>query len=248
MLVVLFWKCLVPRMVFADAVCFKGTWSEEFDANLTRNADFHLLNGNAIFAPFMTSQYKQRVGTFDGFKVLKLPYVAGVDKRRFSMYIYLPDARDGVPYLIERICSELGFVDSHLPHENAVTLDEFRIPKFKVGFELEASTVLKELGVVDLFEGGMAEIVDECLVGEVLLRALVVVNEEGTEAEGETVSAGLGLACLMMDKKPGLTFVANHPFVFTIREDMSRVVLFIGQLLDPLANASFGIFRHPDRI
>ncbi|KAL1567912.1 NADH:ubiquinone reductase (H(+)-translocating) [Salvia divinorum] len=123
-------QALLPRMVFADAVCFKGTWSEEFDAKLTTDADFHLLNGTAICTPFMSSWYKQRFGTYDGFKVLKLPYIAGIDKRRFSMYIYLPDAKDGVPHLIERICSELGFVDSHLPHEEAVTLDEFRIPKF----------------------------------------------------------------------------------------------------------------------
>ncbi|XP_047964908.1 serpin-Z4-like [Salvia hispanica] len=239
-------KALSPRLLFAHCACFIGLWSEIFDAKLTTDADFHLSNGTVVRAPFMTSCYKQRVGTFDGFKVLKLPYIAGIDKRRFAMYIYLPDARDGVPSLIERITSELGFVDGHLPHEEAVTLDEFRIPKFKMGFELEISSIATELGVVDLSESGMAEIHGKPVVCEILHRSMVVVNEMSTyTARVELPVVDFGEACPMMGEKSGLRFVADHPFVFTIREDTSGVVLFVGQLLDPLAQAPSGFIAYP---
>ncbi|KAG6409000.1 hypothetical protein SASPL_132028 [Salvia splendens] len=230
----------LTRLVFANAVYFKGTWGNKFDANLTRDADFHLLNGSSIRAPFMTNWDKQYVGFFDGFKVLKLPYRHGSgDTRRFSMCIYLPDARDGLPSLVERVCSEPGFVDRHLPH-GKVNLDEFRIPKFKMGFEFEASRVLKELGVVGVFErGGVSEMVEESPDGEELWadkihhKAIVEVNEEGTEAAAVT-GLFIGGSC-MQRPRPRPRFVADHPFIFTIREDTSGVVLFVGQLLDPHA-------------
>ncbi|XP_042044840.1 serpin-ZX-like [Salvia splendens] len=144
----------LTRLVFANAVYFKGTWGNKFDANLTRDADFHLLNGSSIRAPFMTNWDKQYVGFFDGFKVLKLPYRHGSgDTRRFSMCIYLPDARDGLPSLVERVCSEPGFVERHLPDDEEMDLAEFCMPKFEMGFEFEVSMVLQELGVVGIFEG-----------------------------------------------------------------------------------------------
>ena len=223
-------------LVFAHAVSFIGEWSEKFDANLTTDADFHLLNDTCVRAPFMTSPCKQLVGAFDGFKVLKLPYSVGLDRRRVSMYIYLPDARDGLLSLMERICSEPGFVERHLPHEEAVTLDEFRIPKFKIDLELEVSRAMKDVVVVQPVERDMGEVLDFSTVGKILHRARVAVNEVGTVAEAETVLGAAASACPVMDEKPaGLRFVANHPFVFIIREDTSRILLFVGQLLDPLA-------------
>ncbi|KAG6390594.1 hypothetical protein SASPL_148332 [Salvia splendens] len=191
-----------------------------------------MLNGTSVRTPFMTSRQMQFVRSFDGFQVLKLSYQQGSDTRRFSMYIYLPDAQDGLPSLTERICSGLGFIDSHLP-SNAVTLDEFRIPRFKIGFKFEASSVMEKLGVVDVFKrGGLSEMVvenGEALgVNRILHKAFVEVNEEGTEAAAVTV--GKALKCARQ-QKPKLMFV-DHPFLFTIREDTSGLLLFVGQMLD----------------
>ncbi|XP_047978713.1 serpin-Z10-like [Salvia hispanica] len=241
------WFSNLTRLIFANAVYFKGTWSNKFNANLTRDDDFHLTNGSSIRTPFMTSRDEQCVGVFDGFKVLKLPYLHGGDTRRFSMYIYLPDARDGLPSLVERVCYEPGFVDSHLLHKK-VDLDEFRIPKFKMGFEFEASRVLKELGVVGVFErGGVCELVEEYPDGEDLWvdkiqhKAFVEVNEVGTEAAAVT---GVAVrASFMQRPQPRPRFVADHPFIFTIREDTSGLVLFVGQLHNPHARLNSTIPR-----
>ncbi|KAL1533359.1 NADH:ubiquinone reductase (H(+)-translocating) [Salvia divinorum] len=226
------------RLILANTVYFKGTWKQTFNANLTTEGDFHILNGSSVRTPFMTNRNMQCVRAFDGFKVLGLSYQQGSDKRGFSMYIYLPDAKDGLPSLTERICSEPGFIDSHLPY-SAVTLDEFLIPKFKIGFEFEASCVLKKLGVVDLFDmGGLTEMVEDgetLMVNRILHKAFIEVNEVGTKAAAVTV-ARVVLGCARQ-KKPQLRFVADHPFLFTITEDTSGAVLFVGQLLNPLADA-----------
>ncbi|KAK4490357.1 hypothetical protein RD792_001033 [Penstemon davidsonii] len=221
------------RLIFANAVYFKGTWKEKFDASKTKEDEFFLLNGTSIQVPFMTSEEEQYIRQFDGFKVLKLPYKQGEDKRKFSMYFYLPDAKDGLPSLIEKVSSESGFIEHHLPHRQ-VEVGDFRIPKFKIDFEFEASQVLKGLGLVLPFcDDGLTEMVDsaadERYVSKILHKSFIEVNEQGTEAAA--VSAVTLLGCSMFGDI--LDFVANHPFLFVVREDLTGVVFFIGQLLKP---------------
>lgn len=218
---------------------FKGAWSEKFDASVTKDHEFFLLNGTSIQVPFMTSNKKQYVRAFDGFKVLALPYKQGEDNRKFSMHIFLPDAKDGLPALVEKIGSESGFIEHHLPYQQ-VKVGDFRIPKFKIGFGFEASEVLKGQGLVLPFSGGgLTEMVDSATEGKnlyvskVFHKSFIEVNEEGTEAAAASAGVVM-LRSLMMDEK--LDFVADHPFVFVIREDKSGVVLFVGQLLNPLAD------------
>ncbi|KAK6160766.1 hypothetical protein DH2020_004147 [Rehmannia glutinosa] len=49
------------RLIFANAVYFKGAWNEKFDASITKDHDFFLLNGTSVQVPFMTSKKKQYV-------------------------------------------------------------------------------------------------------------------------------------------------------------------------------------------
>ena len=70
-----------------------------------------------------------------------------------------------------------------------VEVGEFRIPKFKISFELETSHMLKELGVVLPFTPrGLTKMVDSSLVGDrfsvskIFHKSFIEVNEEGTEA------------------------------------------------------------------
>ena len=89
--------------------------------------------------------------------------------------------------------------------------------------------------MVDVFKmGGLTEMVvknGEALgVSRILHKAFVEVNEEGTEAAAVTVGRVYGCA---RQQKPKPMFVADHPFLFTIREDTSGQLLFVGQLLDP---------------
>lgn len=224
------------RLIFANALYFKGAWNEKFDASKTIDNDFHLLNGSSVKVPFMTSKKKQFVSAYDGFKVLGLLYKQGGDRRRFSMYMFLPDAKDGLLALVEKVGSESGFLDRHLPLEE-VEVGEFKIPKFKISFGFEASKVLKDLGLASPFsgEGGLTEMVDSSqgknlYVSSIFHKSFIEVNEEGTEAAA--ASAGvIKLRGLQMTSK--LDFVADHPFIFLIREDMTGVVLFIGHVLNP---------------
>ncbi|KAF7817530.1 serpin-ZX [Senna tora] len=223
------------RLVFANALYFKGAWKDKFDESKTKQYDFHLGSGSSVKAPFMTSKKKQYIRACDGFKVLGLPYKQGEDKRRFTMYLFLPDSNDGLSALVEKVGSESGFLERHLP-QRQVEVSDFRIPKFKISYGVETSTVLKELGVTLPFCGGeLTEMVEsgdgeKLYVSSIFHKALIQVNEEGSEAAAAS-AAVITLMCLPST----IDFVADHPFLFVVREDMSGTLLFIGQLLHPLA-------------
>ncbi|KAJ0789401.1 putative Serpin family protein [Helianthus annuus] len=224
-------------LILANAIYFKGTWTQKFNTSSTKERNFHLLNGNKVRVPFMTNYKKQFVHEYDDFKVLGLPYSQGQDKRKFTMYFYLSDAKDGLPSLINKIGSTSNFFDHHIPHKK-VRVGEFFIPKFKIEFRFEASDMLKKLGLVLPFKVGdrFTEMVDSPVgkglyVSTIKHKSLVKVNEEGTKDASVTVVREP--RCSRRAPSTFVDFVADHLFLFVIREDVTGVVLFMGQVSDP---------------
>ncbi|KAL3617793.1 hypothetical protein CASFOL_038114 [Castilleja foliolosa] len=216
------------RVILANAVYFKGAWCEKFDPSLTRNRNFFLLNGSSVHVPFMTSKKDQYIRSFDDFKVLSLPYEQGDDKRRFAMHFFLPNARDGLPALVEKVSSIPGFIEHHLPYRK-VEVRHIRIPKFKINFGFEASKALTGHGLVLPFL--CSEMVDSTVgVKRIFHKTFIEVNEEGTEA---AAASAADVICDCMGNDDLFDFVADHPFLFVVREDMTGVVLFVGQVLNP---------------
>ncbi|KAH7673536.1 Serpin family protein [Dioscorea alata] len=224
------------RLIFGNALYFKGLWEKKFDAMETTDSEFHLLDGSSVQVPFMTSEDKQLLSAHDGFKVLGLPYKRGVDGRQFSMYLFLPDAQDGLWSLSEKL-KDLGSLDRYLPAQK-VAVGDFKIPRFKISFGFEASEVLKALGLELLFSENcdLSEMVDlptgqNLYVTSVIHKSFIEVNEGGTEAAAASAVIMCGSAPVFL---PPLDFVADHPFLFLIREDMTGVVLFVGHVINPL--------------
>lgn len=130
---------------------------------------------------------------------------------------------------------QVGFPGSSLPSKTQ-GVRTIRIPKFKILFKLEASLIVKELGLVLPFSGRLMGMVDppegELLaVSGIFYNSFVEVNEQQTEAA--TVSYYfLDLSCPESnDEPPELEFIGNHPFLFVIRENKTGMVLFIGQVI-----------------
>ncbi|KAL9666275.1 hypothetical protein QQ045_000601 [Rhodiola kirilowii] len=224
------------QMASSKTFFLTGEWGHKFDPSATKFHPFHLLNGSAVRAPFMTNNRQfYNIAKFDEFKVLELPFIKGTDERQFSMYIFLPDANDGLPALAEKFYSDSGnFLDEHIPR-NEVKLGKFLIPKFKMSFGFGAKKVLKDLGLVSLFEAGskgLTEMVnnlppgedDGLYVSEIFHKSFIEVNEQFVTGNSFTSRT--------------IDFVADHPFLFVMREKCSRMVLFIGHVLNPLENSS----------
>ena len=59
----------------------------------------------------------------------------------------------------------------------------------------------------------------------------IEVDEEGTKAAA--VSHGRAIGC-PMNPPPPTYFIADHPFIFMIREDTSTTPIFLGAVVNPL--------------
>lgn len=113
----------------------------------------------------------------------------------------------------------------------------FKIPRFKISFGFEASQVLQELGpVLPFCNGGLTEMVDSCMAGqnlyvsEIFQKSFIEVNEEGTEAASTSVVSIRLCASISVRTD----FVADHPFLFLVREDVTGTVMFVEHVLSPL--------------
>ena len=64
-------------------------------------------------------------------------------------------------------------------------------------------------------------------------KAVIEVNEEGTEAAAVTACLMLASCGPRRQPPPPVDFVADHPFAFFVVEEVSGAILFAGQVLDP---------------
>ncbi|KAJ0239988.1 putative serpin [Hirschfeldia incana] len=213
------------NLIFANALFFNGRWDQEFDPSLTKDSDFHRLDGTTVRVPFMSASYSFGydlvVVAYQGFKVLKLPYRGGRGdySRSFSMQIYLPDEKDGLPAMLERLSSCRGFLSGHgdIPGHSA-GIGELRIPRFKFEFGFEPTEALEGLGLE--------------LPGDAIIhKSCIEVDEVGSKAAAAAAVISLG-GCFMPPKEK-YDFVADHPFLFLVKENVSGLVLFLGQVTDP---------------
>ncbi|KAF9613597.1 hypothetical protein IFM89_009267 [Coptis chinensis] len=227
-------------LVLANALYFKGRWREPFDKSATKDSKFNLLDGNSVEIPFMTSPDRQWIDTFEDFKVLRLPYERSKDnKGTFSMYIILPNKVDGLWPIIEQVGSDPLFLEKYVRlYPKLVDVREFMIPKFKMTFYVEASEILQGVGLKLPFSEEAAEL-DEMVLGDRLCvsnvhhKSHIEVNEEGTEAAAATFMCNI-VGSARRQPLPCVDFMADHPFMFMVRDNESGMVLFMGHVLNPL--------------
>ncbi|XP_051182354.1 serpin-Z1 [Lolium perenne] len=229
-------------LVLGNALYLRGTWLDPFDRDDTKDGDFFLPGDESstpLRVPFMASKNSQRISCHAGFKLLQLPYECR-GNHQYSMHIYLPDDRDGLQALVRELSSDVaGLLDRCVPQQ-WVMVGDFRIPKFKASFKIEASDLLNGLGLERpfVFSRDFAEMVDysePLAVGSVLHQCVVEINEDGTMAAAATEAEIMAGCCLEEDEEPErVDFVADHPFLFLVTEDRSGIVLFAGQVVNPL--------------
>ncbi|CAL4981622.1 unnamed protein product [Urochloa decumbens] len=206
---------LETSLVITNAIYFKGMWEEPFNKAKTIVDKFYCLDGRTAKARFMRSDSSQFISVRDGLKVLKLPYQSSPP--RHSMYVFPPDARHGQPKLVEKITSMPGFWRHQLP-DTRVPVGEFRLPRL---------ADLSDMGATA--EGSAGGVL--VFAGEVCHRAVVEVNEEGTEAVAATGMMFMP-TCPRWSPPRLVDFVADHPFLFFVVE-VSGAIMFVGHVLDP---------------
>jgi serpin B len=155
------------------------------------------------------------------------------------MCIFLPDAHDGLPNLVDMIASRPGFLQEHLPNK-MINVNPFQVPKFRLSFQSSVVTILKKLALQLPFgdQADLSNMVERdetglpIIVSDVIHKAVIEVSEEGTEAAAVTMMIAYAV-CLMPPPPPPVAFVAAHPFAYFIVEETTGTIVFAGHVLDP---------------
>jgi serpin B len=212
-------------MVLVNAIFFKASWDTPFEPEATQDADFHLVDGTTAPVPMMRQGLDARAGAGEGWQAVELPYKGG----RASMVLVVPDDLAAFEEHLDegRYAEILGALS---PNSGTVEL-----PRFEFTATAMLADTLKGLGMVAPFESAdfSAMTRDEAIaISEVVHKAFVKVDEEGTEAAAATAVVFAGTS-EPVDPPAPFHVRADRPFVFFIRDAQSGAVLFTGRVVDP---------------
>ncbi|XP_053322836.1 leukocyte elastase inhibitor-like [Spea bombifrons] len=221
------------KLVLANAIYFKGDWAEKFNPKETTEKPFNLNKNEQKMVKMMYQMKKFPFAYIPDIncRILELPY-AGKD---ISMIIMLPDTIDDDTTGLQKLENELTVekFQEWTKSENMSLIDvHVHLPKFKLEDTYKLKSKLTSMGIVDLFNPGCADLSgisgsSNLFLSDFVHKSFVEVNEEGTEAAAAT--AGIAMVCMLMEEE----FNANHPFLFLIRNNTTKSILFLGRFVSP---------------
>lgn len=226
-------------LMIVNALYFKGIWTEQFDAKDTQKGDFRLSDGARQPVHLMKKMSAFQYIESPEYQAVSLPY----GNNRFSMQIFLPRKKGNEQEFF------LGWTADHIDRAaKAMRKCEgrVRIPKFKIECEETLNGYLQALGMKSAFSAAcnMSKMVAAPghHVSKVVHKTFMDVNEEGTEAAAVTVINDS--KSLFPQEEQRFEFVADHPFLVTLRENQSGTILFIGAIKDPTGKSSGPVAMH----
>ncbi|XP_048219429.1 serpin B11 [Perognathus longimembris pacificus] len=217
-------------MVLVSAIYYKGQWQNKFQEKETTKTPFQLSAGNSVMVDMMyqTGTFKMASIKKPPMQVLELPY----GNSKLSMVILLPVGTADLDQIEKQLTARTFREWTSSPHmvEREV---EVHLPRFKLANKYELNSLLKALGMTDIFNEAKADFSgmspDKGLfLSKVVHKAYVEVNEEGTEAAAATGESVAVKRLPIRDR-----FVANHPFLFLITDISTGVIFFLGKLASP---------------
>jgi serpin B len=217
-------------LVLLNAVYFLGEWSTRFDADNTRPEPFALPGADAVDVPTMhLTDEKFGYAERDGYRMLRLPYG---EHGRYGMEIMLPDDGTTLTGLIASLDAAgwRAAVDSLTEQ----TIDELALPRFELRWKGELTDPLRRLGIAAAFTPGTADFRPMSPAAPwlktVVHKTYLRVDERGTEAAA--VSGGAMATSARVDQR---VFRVDRPFAFTISDQQTGAILFLGAVTDPRA-------------
>ncbi|MFY9221611.1 MAG: serpin family protein [Blastocatellia bacterium] len=218
-------------LLLINALYFKGSWTNPFNASKTRDRLFFLRNGSNKECPFMYNYGTYRYYENEVFQAIALPY----GNERINMYIFLPKNNVSLEDFSTNLTANrwqrwISRIDSK-SREGSI-----KLPRFKIEYEKELTDVLSELGM-DIafnpkatFDNLINTDPDEYVyISKVTHKTFVEVNEEGTEAAAVTSVSFGNLTSVSFP----FEMVVDRPFFCSIVDEKTKTILFMGTIYEP---------------
>ncbi|MGY6553597.1 MAG: serpin family protein [Wenzhouxiangella sp.] len=228
------------RLILVNAIYFLASWQDAFEQELTRDRAFTTGSGAVVDVPMMhrTATLAAHVG--EDTVAVSLPYLG----RKVSLLALMPAAAeaDFQAWLSGLNRARFDAVVEGLESKR-VALD---FPKFTGGSGFRLADLLKTMGMPLAFSPTEADFRRMSGVGpgvmgrslyidEVFHQTFIDLDEAGTEAAAATAVAMMRLTAMPVEDDP-LEIRFDRPFVYAIYDHPTETILFLGRVLDPLAN------------
>ncbi|GBN20088.1 putative serpin-like protein TK1782 [Araneus ventricosus] len=215
-------------LIILNAVYFKGLWLDPFKQQYTYLQDFYNKGGKNNCPREVDMMHITETFPYtkqESYKALELPYKG----RDISMLILLPDSEDGLSELENSLSST--FIKD-VKQSMSSTEVRVALPRFQLEYSKSLKEAFQSLGLNRVFRSGAhlngINDSDELFLSGVNHKAVLVVNEAGTEATAVTYEVLTGCSTTMEYEK----FIVDHPFMFAIYTARENLILFMGRVVE----------------
>ncbi len=207
-------------LVLTDAVYFEAKWERIFGKYGPITGEFTKLDGSVVTVEFLQDLEMGRFphGSGDGFDFIHLPYAG----ERFSMLLIVPDEGR---FAEIRAGLNQGMLDEIDRGGSTGPLD-LVMPEWTTNTSIDLMSWLSDIGAAPGLYPGIAP---DAFLGAAVHGADIAVDDQGTVAAAAT---GLGFP-ETGPPEPEMVIRADQPFLYLIRDNVSGMVMFAGQVTDP---------------
>lgn len=221
---------MLPRIedswefILANALYFKGMWTEKFDKNKTFMEVFNCLSGEKRNMDFMHEELPCKYSYSYELEaaLCELPFGNGA----FVLDILLPEPENDFGKFIEALNAEnWSNAIAGLQERKEIVV----LPKLEFSFAGEESIVdaLKAMGISLIFDTVNSDLSLICnpsaVIGTAFHNVSFKMDEDGAKAAATMILPGWATSA-----GPSPEFIADHPFVLAIREISTNTIIFFG--------------------
>lgn len=217
----------LSQLVLVNAVAMDAKWESPFEADATVDGTFHAPDGD-VTVPMMHQTLFADYAETDEALILRLTY----SDSGLSMLLALPKDGQSVTGVLDALSAK-GLSYFSFPEE--MTNISLTMPKVDLSAKNTLNDALQALGIRTAFSDSadFSDITKEIplQIAEVVQKARLVVDEDGTKAAAATEVEIRAMAALQE-----VDFTLDRPFVAVIAEEETGTVCFASVIANPAEN------------
>lgn len=236
----------------ANALAIDVEWYSPFDCNQTTSQRFTKIDGKNISVEMMHKTLK-----YDSYKYIANGNAKGViiPYKKYDKATGEENFSDGInlefvailpndsvnDYINNLTDNELNKLFQSAREVDSDFEIKLSLPRFKYDFELtNFKDVLMKLGIKDAFNPDKADFTNiiernnetgNLYIGSAIHKTHIDLNEKGTKAAAVTYF-GMYTSGITIEKE-SVNLVFNKPFIYMIRDEKTKEILFFGTVYEP---------------
>ena len=216
-------------MYLINALAFDAEWADQYSEEDVYDGKFTREDGSDVDVKMMRGE--------DGLYIedeRATGFIKFYDGRKYAFVALLPNEDISVSDYLSMLDGEELQAVLNDPVRGAEV--HTSMPKFAVEYDVEMSSVLKNMGMVDAFDSSSADFSrlgqsarGNIFINRVIHKTFIEVGELGTRAGASTVVEMFPESAPMLVKQVDL----DRPFIYMIIDWENKVPFFIGTMMDP---------------